>query len=41
MDTREKNRKLIEKIEKIGNSILKSKLNSNSIVDLLKYASVS
>jgi len=41
MIEKDKNKKLIEKIDKLGDDAIKSKQNSNLIVDLLKHASVS
>jgi hypothetical protein len=41
MNDKVKNKKLIEKIDKLGDDVIKSKQNSNLIVDLLKHASVS
>jgi hypothetical protein len=41
MNEKDKNKKLIEKIDKLGDDVIKNKQNSNLIVDLLKHASVS
>ena len=41
MIEKDKNKKLLEKIDKLGDDVIKSKQNSNLIVDLLKHASVS
>ena len=41
MKIKSKSNDLLKKIDSIGQLILKSKQNSNSIVDLLKFTTVS